>query len=74
MEVVHEDVEFVTLKLNPMEVVGFSNSVLLALNFHLSELHTLTALEPEEARRLLDELRSPIDRMRERRLQAGLTW
>jgi hypothetical protein len=74
MKVISEDAEQVTIQLNPSELVGTSNSVLTALAFHRHELHALTALHPEEAHRLLDELLPVIDRLKERRIKGGLPW
>jgi hypothetical protein len=74
MEVIDENAEHVTLKLNPMELVGFSNSIWIALKFHSYDMHSLTGMHVEEAKQLQSELRGPIDRMRERRLETGLPW
>ena len=74
MNMIREDADYVTLRLNPVELVGISNSVAVALDFHREELHPLTGLTPEEARALLDELHPIIDRMHAARVKAGLPW
>jgi hypothetical protein len=75
MQIVTEPgADYVSLQFTHIELVGISNSILCALMFHRSELHTLTALTPEEAQDLIDELKPIIDRMREERLRKGLPW
>ncbi len=72
MDSINENAFSATIKLSHIELVGLSNSVLTALTFHEEELHPLTALTPDEARTLIDELSPIIERIRDARVQAGL--